>query len=66
VNLDLTESRQIGITFRGSKTRVFSWNWHGKEREGPAYSQIGATHDEHGYTINHFLAPGQEAVYRVE
>jgi hypothetical protein len=65
VNLSLTESHQIGLTFPGKQTRVFSWNWSGEEREGPAYCESGTTRDEHGLTINHFLAPGQEAVYRV-
>jgi len=66
VNLDIAESRQIALTFPGEKVKVFSWNWQGKEQEGGAYSHSGSRRDAEGLTIDHFLAPGQEAVYRVE
>jgi len=66
VNLSMTESHQVGLTFPGDKVRVFSWDWGGHEYEGSAYCQSGSSRDEHGLTIHHFLAPGQEAVYRVE
>jgi hypothetical protein len=67
VNLSLTESRQAGLVFAGEKARFFSWNWRGQEYEGPAYSTSGTGRDDQGRTvIQHFLAPGQEAVYRVE
>ena len=65
VNLSMTESQQVRLTLRGKDTRVFSWNWQGQQREGQAYSCIGRTLDEAGLTLTHFLAPGQETVYRV-
>jgi len=66
VNLSMTESHQVGLTFPGKTARVFSWNWQGQEYEGAAYCECGSSRDEQGLTIRHFLAPGQEAVYRVE
>lgn len=66
VNLSMTESQQVYLTFRGEKTRLFSWNWHGKEHEGIAYTARARTRDESGTTVAHWLAPGQEAVYRVQ
>jgi hypothetical protein len=66
VNLSMTESQKVSLTFRGEKTRLFSWNWQGKEHEGLAYSADGCTRDEQGASVMHWLAPGQEAVYRVE
>lgn len=66
VNLSLTDSQQIGLTFAGGKAKVFSWNWQGHEVEGNAYCESGSERDEKGFTVRHFLAPGQEAVYRVE
>jgi hypothetical protein len=67
VNNSQTESVNAGITFPGEGVKVYSWNWSGTETEGPAYSATRRpTRDEHGLTIRHWLAPGQEAVYRVE
>lgn len=66
VNMDLAESRQVFLTFPGAKVKVYSWNWSGKEAEGGAYCESGTTRDASGLTIQHFLAPGQEAVYRVD
>jgi len=66
VNSSMTESQKVNLTFRGEKVRLFSWNWQAKEHEGLAYSADGCTRDEQGATVSHFLAPGQEAVYRVE
>lgn len=66
VNLSLTESHQAGLTFPGAKVRLFSWDWGGHEYEGNAYCESGSERDEHGLTVRHFLAPGQEAVYRVD
>jgi hypothetical protein len=66
VNLSMTESHQVGLTFPGKGARVFSWNWQGQEYEGAAYCECGTSRDDQGLTIRHFLAPGQEAVYRVE
>jgi hypothetical protein len=66
VNLSMTENQKISLTLKGEKVRFFSWGWDGKEHEGPAYSSDGYTRNEQGATLSHFLAPGQEAVYRVE
>jgi len=66
VNNSMTDSVNVGITFPGKDARVFSWNWSGDEYEGTAYCGSGPSRDEHGLTIRHWLAPGQEAVYRVE
>jgi hypothetical protein len=66
VNNSMTENVNVGITFPGSDVRVFSWNWSGAEYEGSAYSASGQERDQNGFTIYHWLAPGQEAVYRVE
>ena len=66
VNNSMTDSVNVGITFPGTDARVFSWNWSGAEYEGSAYSASRQIRDENGLTIHHWLAPGQEAVYRVE
>jgi len=66
VNNSTTESVNVGLTFPGADVRVFSWNWSGQEVEGGAYCASGPTRDENGLSIRHWLAPGQEAVYRVE
>lgn len=66
VNLSMTESHKVGLTLRGAQTRFYSWSWQGQEREGMAYSAEDCRPGEAGPTLNHVLAPGQEAVYRVE
>ncbi len=66
VNNSMTDNVRVGITFPGAGTKVFSWNWEGKEVQGGAYSADRQERDEHGLTVYHWLAPGQEAVYRVE
>jgi hypothetical protein len=66
VNLSMTESQKVSLTFRGEKARLFSWNWQGQEHEGLAYSADGCVRNDQGTTVAHWLAPGQEAVYRVE
>ena len=66
VNNSMTDNVRVGITFPGAGTKVFSWNWEGKEAQGGAYSADHQERDEHGLTVYHWLAPGQEAVYRVE
>ena len=66
VNNSMTESVNVGVTFPGEDVRVFSWNWSGEEYPGGAYCSDGQQRDENGLTIHHWLAPGQEAVYRVQ
>jgi hypothetical protein len=66
VNNSQTTDAAISVTFPGQDVRVYSWDWNNKEREGWAFATTGATRDEKGYGVRHWLAPGQEAVYRVE
>ena len=66
VNNSMTENVNVGLTFPGEDVKVFSWDWSGREREGAAYCSAGQTRDKRGLTIRHWLAPGQEAVYRVQ
>lgn len=66
VNLSMTQNQRVDLTLRGEKVRFFSWGWDGKEREGCAYSADAFTRNKQGASISHSLAPGQEAVYRVE
>jgi hypothetical protein len=66
VNNSMTEPFRVGITFPGASTKVYSWDWDGQEYEGGAYSVNATERDETGLTIYHWLAPGQEAMYRVE
>jgi hypothetical protein len=66
VNLSMTESQKVSLTFRGKNTRLFSWNWQGKEYEGIAYDAESCTRGDDGTCVMHWLAPGQEAVYRVQ
>jgi hypothetical protein len=67
VNNSVSESVNVGVTFPGDDVKVYSWNWSGAEVEGGAYSATGRPpRDLRGLTIRHWLAPGQEAVYRVE
>lgn len=66
VNNSMTEDEVFNITFpKGSKT--YSWNWYGKEYEGGAYCHLGVQSDDAGNVVHPLmLAPGQEAVYRIE
>ncbi|MEI7899997.1 MAG: hypothetical protein WCK89_07070 [bacterium] len=66
VNNSMTESVNVGITFPSADVKVFSWNWNGAEYEGPAYCAEGSSRSPESLTIRHWLAPGQEAVYRVQ
>jgi hypothetical protein len=66
VNNSMTESVNCGLTFPGDDVKVYSWNWSGEEYQGAAYCQSGQSRDENGLTVRHWLAPGQEAVYRVD
>jgi len=66
VNLSRTRSSHLVVTFPGVDVKLYSWDWNGKETPGPAYSNCGSTRTDHGIVVQHFLAPGQEAVYRVD
>jgi hypothetical protein len=66
VNNSMTDDEMFYITFpKGSRT--FSYNWYGKEYEGGAYAHTGIQPDSEGNPVHSIiLAPGQEAVYRIE
>jgi len=66
VNNSVTDNAHVSITFPGADARAFSYDWSGHEYEGNAYSADSSARDGNGLTISHFLAPGEEAVYRVE
>jgi hypothetical protein len=67
VNNSMTEVGHIGITFPGNDVTLTSWDWGGTEYQNNyAYCASGSTKTENSLTVRHFLAPGQEAVYRVE
>jgi len=66
VNNSTSESVRVAAVFPGADTRIFSWNWEAEEVEGPAYSAQRIEKLENGLRVQHWLAPGQEAVYRVE
>jgi hypothetical protein len=66
VNNSTTESAHITLTFPGADVKVYSWNWSGKEYEGGAYCADNSQRTDDGLRVGHWLAPGQEAVYRVD
>lgn len=66
VNNSTSESVRVALTFPGNDTKLSSWNWNGQEVEGPAYSAQRIEKTEEGQTVQHWLAPGQEAVYRLD
>ena len=71
VNNSMTDSADVALTFPGEDVKTYSWDWFdGQEEEGIAYSAVGVlpgpTMTENGFKVWHQLAPGQEAVYRVD
>ena len=70
VNNSMTESVKVGLTFPGEDVKTYSWDWwDGKEKEGIAYTAIGVggqSRTKDGFRVWHWLAPGQETVYRVD
>lgn len=66
VNNSMAENGLFRITFQ-KNVKTFSWDWNGKEYEGGAYCNEGIGSDSEGNPVHSlWLAPGQEAVYRVE
>lgn len=66
VNNSISDNARSYVTFH-KNSRLFSMDWEGHEYEGRAYSSIGLTTDADGRPVHDFfLAPGQEAFYRVE
>lgn len=66
VNNSQTTDAQITVTFPGKDVKVCSWNWDHSECPGHSFATTGGGLTEAGYAVQHWLAPGQEAVYRVE
>jgi len=66
VNNSQTESVNVQLAFPGADMRIFSWDWSGRERDGGAYAAERLTRDPDALRVRHWLAPGQEAVYRVD
>jgi hypothetical protein len=68
VNNSMTKTDRVLLKFP-KKARIYSWDWSGLQREGAAYcsDDIARTDKEDGTTVTWcWLAPGQEAVFRVE
>lgn len=66
VNNCTTESEFFNVSFPKG-TRTYSLDWNGKEYEGGAYCVGNVDTDEDGCPRHQLiLAPGQEAVYRLE
>jgi len=66
VNGSTTDCTHVALTFPGEDVRVYSPRWEGGESEGGAYCADRTERLDDGLRIWHFLAPGQEAVYRVD
>jgi hypothetical protein len=66
VNNSMTESNRFIITFPGNAT-TYSFDWYGNEYAGPAYCSDEIITEKDGTQLHGlWLAPGQEALYRVE
>jgi len=70
VNNSTEKSVRVALKFPGSDVKLFSWA-DGHEQEGLAYSaDVNSSRKmertEKGLRVWHWLAPGQEAVYRVD
>jgi len=66
VNMSMTENADVIITIPGNDVTLHSWNWDGKEYQGFSYCGEMIKKDDVGLTVHHWLAPGQETVYRIE
>jgi len=66
VNNSTTESVRAMLAFPGEDVKIHSWNWYGKEYEGGAYAADSLERKDNGIQVWHWLAPGQEVVYRVD
>ncbi len=66
VNNSTTENERYTITFQ-KNTKIFCYDWNGKENDASTYSRLRTVPDNDGYPVHSsFLAPGQEIVFRVE
>ena len=67
VNHSQTACVRAGMRLPGRGVKAYSFDWNGVEVERPARNEAhGWSRDDAGLTVTHWLAPGQEAVYRVE
>lgn len=66
VNNSQTVDAMITVAFPGKDARIISWDWNHNERPDAAFSVSGYARNDDGFIAQHWLAPGQEAVYRVE
>jgi hypothetical protein len=66
VNNSTTDSAKVALTFPSADVKIYSWNWSGQEYEGGAYCASDMERTPDGLRVDHWLAPGQEAVYRVD
>lgn len=66
VNNSMTDSVFVRVTFPGKDVKVYSWDWSGREREGGAYCTDELKRTDDGLTAGQWLAPGQEALFRIE
>ncbi len=60
------DSVRVVVTFADPNVKLYSWNWDGEEYRGGAYSASSTKQTDQGLEVTHWLAPGQEAVYRVD
>ena len=66
VNNSTDKNSCVQVSFP-KKAKIFSWDWSGKEFEGAAYCSDQPKIDADGKQLHSlWLAPGQEAVYRIE
>ena len=70
VNNSMTDSVKVSLTFPGEDVKTYSADWwDGQEKEGIAYTALGVggqNRTKDGFKVWHWLAPGQETVYRID
>ena len=66
VNNSQTVDARIDITFNDPDVRLSCWGWDGKQHGGGPSAVTGSRQVEGRTLVEHWMAPGQEAVYKVE
>jgi len=72
VNNSITDSVKVKLRFPGKNTRLFSWDWRGNVYQGLANAETKVSVPKPTIVGDEiemaggWLAPGQEAVYRVD
>jgi hypothetical protein len=68
VNNSMKDNAAVTIRFPGKRTRLFTMDWNGNERETVAWRDGFERWRilENSIEVDHPLAPGQEVVYRVD